>query len=271
MSDLIFVDGERVDSIPITDSTVLRGDGCFEAVRSYGGRLFALEDHLDRLERSAASLELPAPARDSIVSWCTDVASELGDGIVRVVMSRGDAIPSGSQTPRYVVVGHSVGATPADLSLARIEAPWHPAGRGWSLAGAKTVSYAPNLSASRAAQAAGAHDALLVSSEGVVLEGPTFSVAWVVDGVLETAGLDLLVLDSITRRRVLSTTTDLGIPLAEGRYTIDRLDEATEVMVMSTVKEVSPVRRIDDRSYPSGPLTGRLASAFAAMVEREIS
>lgn len=271
MSSLVIVDGAEAAALPATDSSVLRGDGCFEAIRSYRGRLFALGEHLTRLERSASALDLPPPDQERIERWCVTMATRLGDGVVRVVMSRGDAIPGGDPTPRYVVVGHSLPATPAELRLATVEAPWHPAGRPWALAGAKTVSYAPNLSATREAVRRGGHDALLVSGEGTVLEGPTFAVAWVIDGVVETASLDLLVLDSITRRRVVGLAHRLGISVREGIFRRDRLELATEVLALSTVKEVTSVRWLDGTVYHRGPVGWALQEAFAASVEAELS
>jgi branched-subunit amino acid aminotransferase/4-amino-4-deoxychorismate lyase len=270
MSSLVIVDGAEASALPATDSSVLRGDGCFEAIRSYQGRLFALGEHLARLERSASALDLPPPDLERIERWCETMATRLGDGVVRVVMSRGDAIPGGDPTPRYVVVGHPLPTAPAELRLATVEAPWHPAGRTWALAGAKTVSYAPNLSATREAVRRGGHDALLVSVEGTVLEGPTFAVAWVIDGVVETASLDLLVLDSITRRRVVELAHRLGISVREGIFRRDRLDLATEVLALSTVKEVTSVRWLDGTVYHRGPVGRALREAFADSLESEL-
>ncbi len=271
MRPLVLVDGAETDSLSATDSAVLRGDGCFEAIRSYRGRLFALADHLARLGRSASALDLPPPDTERIETWCGVIAGRLGDGIVRVVMSRGDAIPDGDATPRYVVVGHPLPATPAEFALSTVEAPWHPAGRVWALAGAKTVSYAPNLSASREAGRRGGHDALLVSASRVILEGPTFSVAWVVDDVIETASLDLLVLDSITRRKAIQLADGLGIAVREGTFHRSRLERATEVLALSTVKEVTPVRRVDGTSFESGPVASALRGAFEELVAAELS
>ena len=69
--------------VPVTDSSVVRGDGCFEVMRSYGGRPFAMEEHLDRLRRSAAALEIPLPPRGDLAHWVQTVAAESGDSLVR--------------------------------------------------------------------------------------------------------------------------------------------------------------------------------------------
>ena len=96
-------------------------------------------------------------------------------------------------------------------------APWHAAGVDWDLAGAKVLSYAPNLSRPAGGLgSAGFDDALLLTVDRLMLEGPTFWVAWVVDGVLETPSLDLGILDSITRRVVLEDAHRLGVPSRRG-------------------------------------------------------
>jgi branched-subunit amino acid aminotransferase/4-amino-4-deoxychorismate lyase len=95
-----------------------------------------------------------------------------------------------------------------------------------------------------------------------MLEGPTFAVGWVVDGVLETPGLDLGILDSITRRIVLGLAAQLTIPVVEGRWTLERLDEASEVTAWSTVRDVQPVGAVGARAWEPGPFTRRLREAF---------
>ncbi len=139
---------------------------------------------------------------------------------------------------------------------------WHPAGESTELAGAKTLSYAPNLAASRRAAASGFDDALLLSADGVMLEGPTFSIGWVVDGVLETPALDLHILDSITRRVVLLLAGRLGVDVRQARFGLERLDAATEVMVWSTARKVMPVTAVGGRSFEPGPVTTRLHRAI---------
>lgn len=259
---IVLVDGTRQQSLPATDSTVIRGVGVFEAVRSYGGRLFALDDHLARLQRSAAAMDIGLPDLDRIGSWARSVAAEGGEGIVRIIATAGDAVPGASGEERTIVLHHRVPFTPSTLRLRPWGAPWHPAGRPWELAGIKTVSYAPNLTASRLAGRDGFDDALLLADDRAVLEGPTFCVGWVRDGVMRTPSLDLGILDSITRRRVLGLAEAEGITVEDGRFPIDDLLEADEVMAMSTVKEVTPVISVGDREFGPGAVTSRLRSLF---------
>lgn len=264
MSYLTMVDGGESGSVPATDSSVLRGDGCFEAVRAYRGELFRLPDHLDRLERSARALEMPAPGRDDVTRWMTRAARAGGDCIVRVVVTRGSAVPGTEEGSRCVVVAHPVPPAGGEVALWPVPAPWHPAGRPWELSGVKTISYAPNLAASRVARRHGADDALLMSDDGVVLEGPTFSVGWCRGEVVFMPPLELGILDSITRRVV----EEIWPGVRESEVSVDELQEVDEVFVMSTVWEVTPVTALGGTSLEAGRVTERLARRFADSVGR---
>jgi len=259
---VVLVDGEPDGSVPATDSSVLRGDGCFEAIRCYGGRLFRAEDHLDRLERSASALGISHPPRQDLRTWIARTVEGRDDCVVRVVLSRGSAVPGLDSRGRCVVVSHPLPESASEMRLWPIPAPWHPAGRPWELAGVKTISYAPNLAASRRAVEKGATDALLISDGGVVLEGPTFSVGWVAHGEVFTPALSLGILDSITRRAV----NEIHPGVVEVEAALEDVLAADEVFVMSTIKEVAPVTAVADRSFRTGPMTGELAQRFQALV-----
>lgn len=259
----VLIDGEPSDGrIPVTDSTVLRGDGCFEVLKAYRGRAFALDAHVDRLQRSADALDVRLPRRDRLVSWIESVAAEVGDGVVRVVVSRGSSVPGLDSPSSVIVFGHTWEGGSGPARLFPVVAPWHAAGVDWDLAGAKITSYAPNMSATRRARAEGFEDALLLTTKRLILEGPTFSVAWVVDEAVETPSLTLGILDSITRRVVMEAATAEGIEVAEGEWSIDRLDAASEVMAWSTVREVQAVSEVGARRWETGPVTKTLATAF---------
>lgn len=266
MIGTIYINGEPGDGrIPVTDSSVLRGDGCFEVLKAYEGRPFGLEEHLDRLEFSAGALEIPLPARDELATWIQRSAAEVGDCAVRVVVTRGGSVPDIDDPSRVIVFSHTWPRTEDTTTLSPIAAPWHAAGADWELAGAKIISYAPNLSATRRAQAEGFRDALLLTADGLMLEGPTFSFAWVIDDKLETPSLDLGILGSITRKVVLKSARELGIEVVEGSFRLDRLDDASEALAMSTIREVQGVTAVGSRSFDPGRITGRLSEAFEVL------
>lgn len=259
---VVLVDGEPDGSVPATDSSILRGDGCFEAIRCYGGRLFRAEDHLDRLERSASALGLTVPDRQDLRAWMAKSVEGRGDCVVRVVLTRGSAVPGIRPRGMCIVVSHPLPEPVGEVRLWPVTAPWHPAGRTWELAGVKTTSYAPNLAASRRAVEMGATDALLISDEGLVLEGPTFSVGWVSGGRVVTPALSLGILDSITRRVLAEIHPDVE----EVEAVLEEVLAADEVFVMSTIKEVAPVMAVGERSFAAGRTTAELAQRFRALV-----
>ncbi|HEX6945839.1 MAG TPA: aminotransferase class IV [Acidimicrobiia bacterium] len=267
MTTTILINGQPSDGrIPVTDSSVLRGDAVFEVIKVYDGALFRLDDHIDRLESSARKLQINLPRRSLLADWMTRAAEEVQDGVVRVVATRGSSVPGEPGEPLVIVFGHGWDRPDAPCRLFPMTAPWHAAGAPWELAGAKLTSYAPNMASTRRAQAEGFDDALLLSTDGIVLEGPTFSVAWVIDGVLETPGLGLGILDSITRRVALELANAEGIAVEEVEAPLQRMLEAEEAMVWSTVREVHPVCAVGDHGYETGPITKTLQEAFSAHV-----
>lgn len=251
--------------ISVTDSSVLRGDGCFEVLRAYGGKPFALSAHLDRLSNSAKLMDIELPDLDLVSEWVLLSAIEGGDCAVRVLVTRGSAIPGEPSAPKVIVFSHEWSAAPRSR-LKSVLAPWHPSGAGWELAGAKILSYAPNMSASRSAKAAGFDDALLLNQDAEVLEGPTFSIAWVIDGSIETPGLEMGILDSITRRVVMDLAGEAQLDVYESRWPVSRLETASEVFSLSTISEVQPILQVDDVSYEAGPIARQLAGAYACLI-----
>src|SRR5882762_8306280 len=232
MSDLASLDGKVLPvaeaRIPVTDEGLLRGDGVFEVMRVYGGRPYALADHIARMERSAANLRLPldpeAVRADALA--LLDAAAP-DDALLRLVVTRG---------------GHR---------LALLEPlPEHPAGVRLGsvtfaptrvLDGIKSLSYAGNMLASRLARERGFDEALLVTPHGRVLEAPTSSLFWVKDGAVLTPPLDEHILASITRRIAIEQSS-----AEERSCTLDELLGADEAFLASTTREVQGVAAVDD-------------------------
>ena len=266
----VLIDGQPVDpeaaSISVFDWGLQRGDGLFEVFRSYAGTIFALDAHLDRLEAGAEKLQLPLPSRADMAEWLAAVAADGGDCRVRLVVTRGGDLPDIEAPSRCIVAWEHMSEPTSGLRLLPVAAPWHSGGTDWDLTGAKVISYAPNMSATRRAKNAGFDDALLIARDGWMLEGPTWTIAWFIDGVLETPAMDLGILASVTRSEVLETAADIGLTVVEGRWTLDRLEAAREVVALSTLKEVAPVVAVGDRTFQPGDATADLAQAFSERV-----
>ena len=239
--------------IPVTDEGLLRGDGVFEVCRLYGGRVFALDAHLDRMARSARNLRLDAfdPAALGADVERLLAAAEPGDGVLRLVWTRGG---------KRLALLEELPELPPELGLATVEyAPTR------LLDQIKSLSYAANMLATRLAKEQGADQALLVTPHGRVLEGPTSSFFCVLPGEgLVTPPLSDHILDSITRRVVMAVSE-----ARERVITRDELAEVEEAFLASTVREVHPVRAIDGRALPHVP--GPLTDAVAARVAEHIA
>lgn len=235
--------------VPATDEGLLRGFGAFEVVRVYAGRPFALADHLDRLERSAAGLRLERPLpRVELEREIPELLAARGesfDGCMRLVLTRGgrrlaltEPLPPGAERPRLGLVTYA----PTRV-----------------LDGIKSLSYAANVLCSVIARERGFDEALMVTPHGRVLEAPTASIFWVDEaGVLSTPPLDDHILASITRDRVMGL-----VEVEERHVTPDDLRGAREAFLASTTREVQPVDAIEEQQLPGeGERTAEVAAAL---------
>jgi branched-subunit amino acid aminotransferase/4-amino-4-deoxychorismate lyase len=268
----VLINGVATDAnqagVSVFDIGFQRGYGCFEALRSYGGRPFRLGGHLDRLDRSARNLLIDLPSRDVLTAWCLD-ASAPGDGVLRIYVT-GGTDPKAPGTDNVVVVFlEPLPVIPDSVRLDILDAPWHADGRTSELTGAKTLSYGPNLAATIAARGRGFDDAALIGNDDVVLEGPTFSLGWISDGAMCTPGLGSHILASITREATIEVARDLHIPVREEQFHRSDLVSADEVFVMSTVREVLPVLAVGDATFGRGPVVDLLRTGFRSLVARE--
>ena len=240
--------------LPLPDDGLLRGDGVFEVLRLYGGRPFRLTGHLERLERSAAVIELELD-RVSLEAETYELLAQTGevDAVLRLVVSRGG---------RRLISSEPLPVHTPTISLATVT--YSP---NVILNGVKSLSYAANMQATRLARAAGAQEALLVTPEGRVLEAPTSTLFWVSDGSLRTTDPGSGVLASITAGVIIE---GLGVEL--GSFTLDDVLGASEAFLASTTREVQPVHSIDGQAIPTGPATRtwEAARAFSAAVMEEI-
>lgn len=234
-------------AIPVTDDGLLRGDGVFEVMRVYGGAVFALRAHLDRLARSAHGLHLQvdisAMADDSraLASRATDT-----DAVIRLIATRGG---------RRIAMLESLPRFPTTVSLATVEHEPDPL-----VVGLKTLSYAANTLATRIAQERAADQALLVTPAGRVLEGANFAIFVAFDraGPLVTPPLTEGILSSITRLRLIDLVNVDQRPLLKPQLAYVR-----EAFAASTLREVLPVRAIDDVELPDVPGVRTVAAARA--------
>jgi branched-chain amino acid aminotransferase len=241
--------------IPVTDEGLTRGDGGFEVIRLYGGRPFALADHLARLDRTCAGLRLryDAAALRSEIDALLDAAGPV-DALMRVVLTRGE---------RRILTIEPLPPRPA---AARVATVTYSTTR--VLDGLKTLSYAGNMLAGRLARERGFDEALFVTPHGRVLEGPTWSFFWVAGGRLYTPPLEDRILASITRAYLLDECEGEERPC-----TMDDIAGAEEAFIASSVREVMPIAAVDDIALPAapGPVTLDAGERLARRIERELA
>jgi len=242
--------------VPLPDDGLYRGDGAFEVIRLYGGEPFALGDHLDRLDRSAAAIELSyeRPALELEIRGLLAAFGE-HDAQIRIIVTRGG---------RRIVATEPLPPHGATLALATVTYS-----TSVILNGVKSLSYAANMQASRIARNKGADEAVLVRTDGIVLEAPTSAVFWAPAGAgrLRTPSLEVGVLESITRSRILEE-----MDVEEGALDVSDLCGADEAFLASTTREVQPVASVDGRELPltPGPLTEQAREAFAGLRDAEL-
>ncbi|MHB8468755.1 MAG: aminotransferase class IV [Gaiellaceae bacterium] len=243
------------------DLGVLRGRAVFETLRVYDGAPFRLGEHLDRLASSAARVGLPAPDRAGLEAAARTVLD--GDAVLRLLWSAGREGGGGA-------CGFALLSTlPDGLDELRARG-LRAAALAWSpgmLAGAKSTSYAENMVAQDEARRRGADDALLVGADGIVLEGPTSNVWWREGSRLLTPSLELPILAGVTRSALLELAPASGYEVDAGAYELKRLLEADEAFFSSSVREVMPLVRIDERQVgdgQAGPAAASLQRALRA-------
>jgi branched-chain amino acid aminotransferase len=270
----IWLDGELVDSdrarVSPFDHGLLVGDGVFETVRVYGGQPFAWTRHLDRLAHSAAGLGLAVPDRDDLRDAADAVLAANGhlEARLRITVTGGVA-PLGSErgdAPPTVIVATSE-VKPWPPAVRVVVVPWVRNERG-ATAGLKTTSYAENVRALADAHARGASEAIFANTRDELCEATGSNVFVVRDGVVATPPASSGCLLGVTRALVL----ELGMPVEETALSLDALRDADEAFLTSTTREVQPIAAVDDRELPSapGPVTGKLAELFTALVAREL-
>ena len=242
-------------TIGLKDDGLYRGDGAFEVIRLYGGRPFALGDHLDRLERSAGTIELHFD-RGALEREIEALLEQAGpvEGQLRLIVTRGG---------RRIAATEPIPPHGETVSLATVT--YCPT---VILNGVKSLSYAANMQATRLAKGQGADEAVLVRPDGTVLEPPTSSVFWASpEGGLRTPALTDGVLESITRDRLVK-----ALQVEEGSFEVDDLRAASEAFLASTTREIQAVSSLDGKTFDAapGPRTREAQEAFAETLGREL-
>ncbi|HUP88609.1 MAG TPA: aminotransferase class IV [Longimicrobiales bacterium] len=269
---------DDVASIPINDRGFLLADGVFETARLVGGKYFRLKQHLDRLRESAAQLQLMVPSDHELIRIFHEIAmrNALREASLRITITRGSGgrgLDTKGAGPQTVLV-----------TMAPMAADWpERAQLGWTLVTAKTRRPSPesvpaqlkalgraySILAHLEAEAAGADDALLLSADGFIAEGPTWNFFWRRGMTIRTAALDLGVLEGVTRSILLSLAAERGYKIEEGRWAREELDGADEAFASMTSTGVVPIRSLDGKPFPADDCSTALQQAYWDFVMSE--
>lgn len=282
MESLACLNGELMPleeaKVPVWDRGFLFGDSVYEVFRLYQGCCWLEEEHVARLRRSLAAIEVTLPDFDGFIARLhrTIATSGIQEGTAYVHVTRGvyprvHAFPSPPVPPTELIVIRDYDDAPvARLREQGVGAISQPDLR-WKLCDLKTTNLLPNVLANEAAHRAGCFEAILVDDGGLVTEGTHTSVLWVRGGRVEGTPEGHGILPGTTRQLILGLCDEIEIPFAAAQVTLPALIAADEVMIVGTSTEVLPIVRIDGQGVADGtpgPVSRRLQDAYRAAVER---
>jgi len=267
------------------DRGFLYGDSVYETVRTYGGRPFLLDRHLDRLQRSAEAIGLDTarvpvdPGRAVREALDRAGAGAGGEAAIRIILSRGtggigyDDADCGP--PTLVVHVRPCPLIPDSWRREGVDVAIVDVRRNAAEAldpAIKSSNLLNNLLAWRAARRLGAYEPILLDAAGAIAEGASSNIFIVQEGRLLTPALSVGILRGITRDVVIDRARSDGIPVEESVLEAGRLARADEAFLTSTLKGVLPIRRVDGwpiREGRPGPLTRRIAALYDALTQDE--
>jgi len=276
---VIWIDGQwktkETAAVSVYDHGVLYGDGVFEGMRIYGGRVFRLGDHLTRLLESAHTLMLAIPySRADIEAMLAQALArwKQPDGYIRLVVTRGPGTlgldPNKSPRATVFCILDNIQLYPAEMyekGIPIITASTRRTPRSSAEARVKSLNYLNNILAKIEAQRAGVLEALMLNTEGLVAECTADNIFIVKNGVLKTPAAVHGALEGITRKTVLEVATEQGIGWHETAMALFDVYTADEAFMTGSGAELMPIIEVDGRVIGNGkpgPLTKRLWDGF---------
>jgi branched-chain amino acid aminotransferase len=271
----IFIDGkyssERDAKISVFDHGLLYGDGIFEGIRAYNGRVFKLKEHIDRLFYSAKAILLDVPLSHSALMKATVEtcrANKIRDGYIRLIVTRGKGTlglnPRSCKKPSVIIIADKIQVYPPELYARGMDIVTVPTVRNLHSAvnpAIKSLNYLNNILAKIEANNAGVEEAVMLNVEGFVAECTADNLFIVKNGALFTPPLSAGALYGITRQTVLELAEASGVKVSEPNLTRYDLFNADECFLTGTGAELIPVVKIDGRVIGSGK-PGELTRKF---------
>jgi len=280
----IYIDGKYFDEksakISVFDHGLLYGDGIFEGIRAYHGRVFRLKEHIDRLFYSAKAILLNIPRShaemmQAVVETCR--RNRLRNGYVRLVVTRGPGglglNPRGCKAPSVIIIADKIQLYPAELYERGLDIITVPTTRNLHSAlnpAIKSLNYLNNILAKIEANNGGCEEAIMLNSEGYVAECTGDNVFIIKAGQMFTPPLSAGALYGITRSVVMDMAREASIPVSEPNLTRYDLFNADECFLTGTGAELISVVKIDGRVIGAGkpgPVTKSLVQRYRALTQ----
>jgi branched-chain amino acid aminotransferase len=280
----IFIDGryydERNAKISVFDHGLLYGDGIFEGIRAYNGRVFKLKEHIDRLFCSARAILLRIPMSHAqivraVVEACR--RNNIRDGYVRLVVTRGVGTlglnPNRCKNPSVIIIADKIQLYPVEFYTKGMEIVTVPTTRNLHSAlnpAIKSLNYLNNILAKIEANNAGCEEAIMLNAEGFVAECTGDNLFIVKNGELSTPPLSAGALYGITRRVVMDIAQESGFKVSELNLTRYDVFNANECFLTGTGAEVVPIVKVDGRAIGTGkpgPITKKLVTRYHALTK----
>ncbi|KAF1011797.1 MAG: Aminodeoxychorismate lyase [Pseudomonas fluorescens] len=266
-----WVDGQPAHCVPLKDRGLAYGDGLFETVAVKAGQPVLLERHLQRLAQGCTRLGMVvdhALIRRELLAY----AAALGDGILKLILTRGDSLRGYGQNPRAAVrrilQGSPPAAYPAEHAATgiRLFACTTRLSEQPLLAGMKHLNRLEQIIARAEWQDADHAEGLMLDMSGRVIEGVFSNLFLVRNGALLTADLQRCGVAGVMRAELLAQAQAAGIPVTVADISLEQLRQADEVFVCNSVYGIWPVRGYAAMSWPVGPLTRKLQSLVRALL-----
>jgi branched-chain amino acid aminotransferase len=280
----IFIDGkfysERDAKISVFDHGLLYGDGIFEGIRIYNGRVFKLKEHIDRLFYSAKAILLNMPMSHAELMKATVETcrkNKLRDGYVRLLVTRGVGTlglnPNRCKKPSVIIIADKIQLYPEEFYARGLDIITVPTVRNLHSAlnpAIKSLNYLNNILAKIEANNGGCEEAVMLNSDGYVSECTGDNIFVVKEGKLSTPPLSAGALYGITRQTVIELAEQMKIPVSEPNLTRYDLFNADEVFITGTAAEIVPVVKIDGRVIGNGKpgaLTKKLVTEYHSLTK----
>jgi branched-chain amino acid aminotransferase len=278
---IVFLNGEFVPDkravVSVFDRAFLYGDGLFETVPIFNGKPFRWKQHLERLQRGADFLKIRLPfAPEALFGFVEQlvVRNQMQDSLLRLTLSRGVGVrgysPKGAECPSVVMSLH-----PAPTFNPQKAPGWRlitssfrlPANE--RLAQFKTCNKLAQILARAEADAAGAEEALLLNTAGVVVEATSSNLFWIADGVIWSPPLASGILAGVTRELVFEQCQKLGLPVNQGNVSSSKLQQAQGIFLSLSSTGIAEGLSLDGKELDRSPLVGILAKSYWDLVRTE--